>query len=93
MLNDTRNKSANGIMNSRLVMLYKAIIIRAYNDYVNMPKEYKEEIDIWLETPDFIEVCELARANPEVIKKHIKNKSLGFKRGIRAFHNLIRLKK
>lgn len=69
---------------NKYVLLYRNIIIQAVLDVLSGTNRRKQEVYDWLDTQDFLDICEMANADPSVIRHHIKNNPQVLKKHLRV---------
>lgn len=73
----------------RYRVLFKAVIIRAFLDYHSRGKKLaaiREEAREWLESEDFLTICDLAACDSNVLYKHFTETPRQFKQAIPLFN-------
>ena len=53
--------------------LFRMTIIQAFEDIIYGNNRIKEEVLEWIDTEDYLNICNLAEANPEEIKYKLLN--------------------
>ena len=69
----------------RITNLFRSVIVLAYKDYCSSNALLEWNVKMWVDSKDFVTICDLANANPSLIRHHILTRSKDFKDIIRLF--------